>query len=124
MKSINQSIVTTFFVGFNITLISPVVVYLNVLRYLDVLSNQMTCTTSNILTSKVIEVQCSARTLNDALLKFAGCSADWWSTGIMLFEFLTGFPPFNAEDPQVTKYSFCTQKLMIHNPVMFFHNSV
>lgn len=29
-----------------------------------------------------------------------GSSADWWSTGIILFECLTGVPPFNAENPQ------------------------
>ncbi|MCO5614447.1 hypothetical protein L7F22_068729 [Adiantum nelumboides] len=29
-----------------------------------------------------------------------GNSADWWSVGIILFECLTGVPPFNAEHPQ------------------------
>ncbi|KAG0621533.1 hypothetical protein M758_3G027100 [Ceratodon purpureus] len=30
-----------------------------------------------------------------------GPAADWWSTGVILFEFLTGIPPFNAEHPQI-----------------------
>jgi serine/threonine protein kinase len=30
-----------------------------------------------------------------------GPAADWWSTGVILFEFLTGIPPFNAEYPQI-----------------------
>ncbi|KAH7298171.1 hypothetical protein KP509_25G030400 [Ceratopteris richardii] len=30
-----------------------------------------------------------------------GYTADWWSVGIILFELLTGLPPFNAEHPQI-----------------------
>jgi len=30
-----------------------------------------------------------------------GCSADWWSIGVILFELIVGIPPFNAEHPQV-----------------------
>ncbi|XP_016467982.1 putative serine/threonine protein kinase IRE4 [Nicotiana tabacum] len=30
-----------------------------------------------------------------------GSAADWWSVGIILFELITGFPPFNAEHPEV-----------------------
>ena len=32
---------------------------------------------------------------------FTGCTADWWSVGVILFELLVGIPPFNAEHPQV-----------------------
>ncbi|XP_059279154.1 probable serine/threonine protein kinase IRE4 [Lycium ferocissimum] len=30
-----------------------------------------------------------------------GSAADWWSVGIILFELITGVPPFNAEHPEV-----------------------
>ncbi|XP_055833113.1 probable serine/threonine protein kinase IRE4 isoform X2 [Solanum dulcamara] len=30
-----------------------------------------------------------------------GNAADWWSVGIILFELITGIPPFNAEHPEV-----------------------
>nr|VDD59972.1 unnamed protein product [Brassica oleracea] len=29
-----------------------------------------------------------------------GATADWWSVGVILFEFIVGFPPFNADSPQ------------------------
>ncbi|KAL0351889.1 UNVERIFIED_CONTAM: putative serine/threonine protein kinase IRE4 [Sesamum calycinum] len=29
-----------------------------------------------------------------------GYAADWWSVGIILFEFITGVPPFNADHPE------------------------
>ncbi|ESQ30685.1 hypothetical protein EUTSA_v10011190mg [Eutrema salsugineum] len=29
-----------------------------------------------------------------------GATADWWSVGIILFEFIVGIPPFNASHPQ------------------------
>ncbi|XP_010254907.1 PREDICTED: probable serine/threonine protein kinase IRE4 isoform X2 [Nelumbo nucifera] len=31
-----------------------------------------------------------------------GYAADWWSVGIILFEFITGIPPFTAECPEVS----------------------
>jgi serine/threonine protein kinase len=34
-----------------------------------------------------------------------GCSADWWSVGVILFELIVGIPPFNAEHPQVLSLS-------------------
>ncbi|KAK9271012.1 hypothetical protein L1049_026600 [Liquidambar formosana] len=30
-----------------------------------------------------------------------GYAADWWSVGIILFEFITGIPPFTAERPEI-----------------------
>ncbi|KAL3505283.1 hypothetical protein ACH5RR_035124 [Cinchona calisaya] len=30
-----------------------------------------------------------------------GYAADWWSVGIILFEFITGLPPFSAELPEI-----------------------
>ncbi|KAF6166614.1 hypothetical protein GIB67_005476 [Kingdonia uniflora] len=30
-----------------------------------------------------------------------GYAADWWSVGIILFEFITGVPPFTAESPEI-----------------------
>ncbi|CAN6450599.1 unnamed protein product [Victoria cruziana] len=30
-----------------------------------------------------------------------GCTSDWWSVGIILFEFITGIPPFTAQSPEI-----------------------
>jgi len=29
-----------------------------------------------------------------------GPAVDWWALGVCLFEFLTGYPPFNDETPE------------------------
>ena len=29
-----------------------------------------------------------------------GSEVDWWSLGVVLFEFVTGCPPFNADSPE------------------------
>lgn len=43
----------------------------------------------------------------------AGYAADWWSVGIILFELITGIPPFNAESPEV---SFILRTLLLDGP--------
>lgn len=30
-----------------------------------------------------------------------GSEVDWWSLGVVLFEFVTGCPPFSADSPEV-----------------------
>jgi serine/threonine-protein kinase greatwall len=39
------------------------------------------------------------------LTVYIGPKVDWWAVGVCLFEFLTGLPPFNDENP----------KLIFHN---------
>lgn len=40
-----------------------------------------------------------------------GYTADWWSTGIVLFEILTGIPPFTAEHPQIIFDNILSRKI-------------
>eukprot|EP00252_Welwitschia_mirabilis_P013012 TRINITY_DN2875_c0_g1_i1.p1 TRINITY_DN2875_c0_g1~~TRINITY_DN2875_c0_g1_i1.p1 ORF type:complete len:1348 (-),score=299.53 TRINITY_DN2875_c0_g1_i1:796-4839(-) len=40
-----------------------------------------------------------------------GQTADWWSVGIILFELLTGIPPFNAEHPQIIFDNILNRKI-------------
>eukprot|EP01018_Ginkgo_biloba_P037301 Gb_25063 [translate_table: standard] len=40
-----------------------------------------------------------------------GHTADWWSTGIVLFEILTGIPPFTAEHPQIIFDNILNRKI-------------
>lgn len=38
-------------------------------------------------------------------------TADWWSTGIVVFEILTGIPPFTAEHPQIIFDNILNRKI-------------
>ncbi|XP_031479670.1 probable serine/threonine protein kinase IRE4 isoform X2 [Nymphaea colorata] len=40
-----------------------------------------------------------------------GCTSDWWSVGIILFEFITGIPPFTAQSPEIIFDNILNQKI-------------
>ncbi|KAK6245388.1 hypothetical protein SCA6_008478 [Theobroma cacao] len=40
-----------------------------------------------------------------------GYAADWWSVGIILFEFITGIPPFTAECPEIIFDNILNRKI-------------
>lgn len=40
-----------------------------------------------------------------------GYAADWWSVGIILFEFITGIPPFTAERPEIIFDNILNRKI-------------
>uniref|UniRef100_A0A5B7BF23 non-specific serine/threonine protein kinase n=1 Tax=Davidia involucrata TaxID=16924 RepID=A0A5B7BF23_DAVIN len=40
-----------------------------------------------------------------------GYAADWWSVGIILFEFITGIPPFAAERPEIIFDNILNRKI-------------
>ncbi|KAF2348816.1 Protein kinase domain [Trinorchestia longiramus] len=41
-----------------------------------------------------------------------GPKVDWWSVGVCLFEFLTGLPPFNDENPKLIFHNILNRDIM------------
>ena len=49
-----------------------------------------------------IDLICASEPCHSSIfIVLTGNTADWWSVGVILFECITGLPPFNAEHPQV-----------------------
>lgn len=36
-----------------------------------------------------------------------GPEVDWWSLGVVMYEFIVGIPPFNADTPEVASLHAC-----------------
>jgi serine/threonine protein kinase len=49
-----------------------------------------------------------------------GKAVDWWSFGTLMFEMLTGLPPFYSQDVQVMYQKIMTAKLVIPVRGVFF----
>ncbi|KAL9271600.1 putative serine/threonine protein kinase IRE4 [Drosera capensis] len=41
-----------------------------------------------------------------------GYAADWWSVGVILFELITGVPPFTAETPEIIFHNILYKKVL------------
>ncbi|XP_047740922.1 uncharacterized threonine-rich GPI-anchored glycoprotein PJ4664.02-like [Hyalella azteca] len=49
----------------------------------------------------------------EILLRLAhGPKVDWWAVGVCLFEFLTGLPPFNDENPKLIFHNILNRDIM------------
>ena len=48
-----------------------------------------------------------------------GAEVDWWSLGAILYEFVTGVPPFNADSPEVSPHLLGSLVRCLH---VFYRN--